>query len=61
MAKLPPIRKRQSYSDVKPGDLVYALFADRISPPDPIDTPAPAPRPAPAKAKPRRAEKRVSR
>jgi hypothetical protein len=27
---LPPVRKRQSYQDISPDDLTFALFADRI-------------------------------
>jgi polyhydroxyalkanoate synthesis regulator phasin len=30
MAKLPPVRKRTSYSDIGSGDLVFALFWDRL-------------------------------
>ena len=30
MAPLPKVRKRTSYSDIKPGDLTFALFHDRI-------------------------------
>lgn len=28
--KLPPVRKRTDYSDVKPDDLVFALYQDRV-------------------------------
>jgi hypothetical protein len=30
MVKLPPVRKRASYSDIGSGDLVFALFWDRL-------------------------------
>lgn len=28
--KLPPVRKRENYSDIRSEDLVFALFHDRI-------------------------------
>lgn len=31
---LPPVRKRKDYRDIKPDDLVFALFYDRIAPLD---------------------------
>jgi hypothetical protein len=31
---LPPVRKRKDYSDISSDDLVFALFYDRIAPPD---------------------------
>ncbi len=34
MTPLPPVRKRADYRDIGKDDLVFALFHDRIAPPD---------------------------